>query len=70
MKGAMIMQATIAFLEKAKYLRNPCRCPYCNSDDVCPTGVDVESLTQLVVCPDCQHQWIEIYRLVDVEEKV
>ncbi len=61
---------TITALQKAKYLGNPCRCPYCDSDDVCPTGVDVESLAQLVVCPDCQRQWIEIYTLTDLEEKV
>jgi transposase-like protein len=61
------MKSMMESVEKAEYLRNPEHCPYCKSTDVAPTGVDGESLTQLVVCPDCQRQWTEIYTLTDVE---
>ena len=53
--------------QKADYLKNPYRCPYCNSDRIVALEFSTESFSQPVECLDCQKQWMDSYTLTDVE---
>lgn len=56
--------------QKNFYLKNPTSCAYCRSERVSGEFVEVNPgyLDQRVVCAKCGRIWIEIYKLVDVEE--
>lgn len=56
--------------EVQEYLRNPNKCPYCRSTHICRTGADweeVDFITHVIKCYDCEHKWAEVYNLVAIE---
>ena len=56
--------------EKNKYLKNPDKCPYCDSDDISGEDGNFESdkATRIVNCNEggCKQRWIEIFSLKKV----
>jgi len=50
--------------QKAEYLKNPNRCPYCGSDNIEADGFDGEG--NEVWCFDCKHSWFDAYTLTDL----
>lgn len=57
--------------KKEEYLKNRgSKCPYCGSDQIEGESVDISSgsASQLVNCLECNSNWVDIYKLVDVEE--
>jgi transcription elongation factor Elf1 len=53
--------------QKAKYLKSPNHCPFCESEDISAWNWDGESSRQDVVCEHCGERWYDIYKLVDIE---
>jgi Zn ribbon nucleic-acid-binding protein len=56
--------------QKRKYLSSGgARCPYCGSEDIQGESVQIEegAAVQEVSCIDCDSQWYDIYKLVNVE---
>ena len=57
--------------DKKKYLENPNKCPYCNSDDLNARSLEGGEHNQVwrdVECMECQKVWSEIFTMSDVEE--
>lgn len=56
--------------QKRKYLRRGECCPYCKSESITGESLDIEGkhASQKVSCQDCEREWLDIYRLADVEE--
>jgi len=54
---------------KIEYLHNPDICPFCKSNDLEATSMDVDSnrAWQPVKCNGCGEEWTDIYKLVDIE---
>lgn len=61
-------QPSLTEEKKAEYLKNPNRCPYCGSDNIQADHFDPEGKYVPVECLDCEREWREIYKLVDIEE--
>jgi hypothetical protein len=58
--------------KKKKYLADGgVRCPFCRSENISGGFVEVDggSAYQEIGCIDCDKAWVDIYDLVDVEEK-
>jgi transposase-like protein len=58
--------------QKKKYLKNPCLCPYCGSEEI-HTHSNIEAMEdgrafQSVKCKDCNLTWADRYVLMDIEE--
>lgn len=58
---------------RKKYLENfGTRCPFCDSDDI--DGEDVQlgqgEIWENLWCNVCKEKWVDIYRLVGVEQYV
>jgi hypothetical protein len=58
--------------QKKAYLENSDRCPYCGNFNVesGPPVCDNDEVSVNRTCygPDCAQEWVETYRLVDVED--
>lgn len=56
--------------DKKKYLKNPNHCPHCESDNIQGEGFNVRGylVTQYVMCNDCENDWTDIYKLINIEE--
>jgi hypothetical protein len=54
-----------------KYLKNPSRCPKCQSLDIAGDSLDFQtgSIAQKMFCNKCPTQWWDIYELVNVEAR-
>lgn len=59
-------------LQSKSYLKNPTHCPYCDSGNISGEFVDVDSgyTDQRVCCEKCGRIWMEIYKLIEVEDYV
>ena len=58
--------------QKLAYIENPTICPYCKRDDI-EVAVSKENggwFSNIVKCQwaDCGKQWMEVFRLVGIEE--
>ena len=47
------------------------RCPFCDSDQIEGNewNADSGSATQEVECNDCGESWLDVYKLVSIEQK-
>jgi transcription elongation factor Elf1 len=56
--------------EKERYINSPHHCPHCNSDEILGDAIetDFNIATQPITCTACGRKWVDIYRLVDVED--
>lgn len=56
--------------QKEAYLKNPGKCPFCQSRDIDGGFVEIDgkSAWQKVSCNNCEKEWNDIYTLSDVEE--
>jgi len=54
---------------KENYLLSPNHCPFCESDNITAGGNDYQDNIILVSvsCKACGQQWIDVYRLVDIQ---
>lgn len=59
-------------VQSKSYLRNPTQCPYCNSEYISGEFLEVDPgyTNQRVGCEKCGRIWIEIYKLIEVEDYV
>ena len=56
--------------QKKAYIEgNQCICPVCKCDDIEGSSVNIDSggAWQSVSCNNCNREWVDIYKLVDVE---
>lgn len=57
-------------MDKAEYLRNPDKCPFCGSDDIWEDapkyGDDWTLLESRAACVDCKKQWVKVYAVIDI----
>ena len=56
--------------QKARYMKDQDRCPYCQSDNINGEGFDVydsDTIWQRIICGDCKKEWNDIYQFVNVE---
>ena len=56
--------------QKEKYLKNPNRCPKCDSENGISGGSwnsDGWIAWQTITCDDCNFEWYDIYTLTDTE---
>ena len=53
--------------QKQEYLKNPVNCPYCGSDDIEADCLEDDEYRG-VLCHVCGSHWIEVFKLVDIEE--
>jgi len=53
-----------------KYLRDPERCPYCDSSNLTMNLMDIgiHKCSRPIQCLDCNKKWKDIYELNQVEE--
>ena len=57
---------------KDEYLfKNGTFCPFCKIEQIEGSSVEIDAGTarQEMTCCDCEKKWIDVYRLVDVEEE-
>lgn len=56
--------------EKARHIASPSHCPHCESDDIVGDAFegDFNIASQRVTCSKCGRRWVDVYRLVDVED--
>ncbi len=59
-------------LQSTSYMNNPTRCPYCDSEKISREFVEVDPgySDQRVCCEKCGRIWMEIYKLIEVEDYV
>ena len=55
---------------RESYLKNPNHCPYCDTTRISGEFVEVNPgyTNQRLGCATCGRFWIEIYKLVEVED--
>lgn len=57
-------------MNKAEYLRNPDKCPFCGSDDIWEAapeyGDDKGRAESHVFCVDCEKEWFNVYAVIDI----
>jgi transcription elongation factor Elf1 len=56
--------------EKAKYIKGDGnKCPKCGSSDIVGDSVEIDAggAWQSVSCSECEAEWVDIYKLTDVE---
>ena len=54
--------------QKAAYLKNPSRCPFCGGSDLEGEGYDYDGdPAQTIECQDCGRSWLDIFTLTDIE---
>lgn len=55
--------------QKRRYLEDPNYCPYCGSDKIEGSRVEVEFTTarQVISCRSCGSRWADLYQLSDIE---
>lgn len=59
--------------QKTAYLKDDTKCPYCQSpkikvDSVQRDGSDRHHLTRCNICYDCRREWIESFKLIEVDD--
>ena len=56
--------------QKASYLKETHKCPFCKSEAIRGEDHDFdgETIWKNIVCESCEKEWRDIFRLVDVEE--
>lgn len=57
--------------QKRRYVESGyAHCPYCSSDDLTGSSVDVDGnvATQGVSCAQCCKSWTDVFRLVNIVE--
>ncbi len=54
--------------QKQAYFQNPSECPYCGSGNITAEPIDGER--QRVSCSECDMEWFDILKLIDIEEVV
>lgn len=64
---------TIAGKAKREYLKSPVHCPFCGSENLEASGLEVDDWDEYlahfhVQCLSCKKAWRDEYKLVDVEE--
>jgi transposase-like protein len=54
--------------QRAAYLRNPLRCPFCGSSNIHAGEMtpSLHDIYQSVLCERCNRQWTEMYVLTDI----
>ena len=55
--------------QKASYLKEANKCPFCKSEAIRgeDDDFDGETIWKTIVCESCEKEWRDIFRLVDVE---
>lgn len=58
---------------KEEYLKEPLGCPFCHKTPISEleAGFDSKDDTQYLIeweCTVCRKMWVEIYKLIDIEE--
>lgn len=53
-----------------EYLKEPDKCPYCNSDNVTASETDFSYINawREVVCKDCKREWQENFTITSITE--
>ena len=53
-----------------QYLKSETTCPYCGGQDITGSSVEVEAggAYQTITCEECGKSWLDIYKLVDIQE--
>jgi transcription elongation factor Elf1 len=56
--------------QKKAYLKHPGKCPKCKSEDITGASIEIDGdyAVQEVSCSDCEAEWYDYYKLVNVEE--
>ncbi len=59
-------------VQSKSYITNPTHCPHCGSNYISGEFIEVNSgyKNQRVSCEKCGRIWMEIYKLIDVEDYV
>lgn len=55
---------------KQKYLRDPSRCPFCQSEKIetiDATNQGTQTFVE-VLCQTCRNEWMETYQIVQIEQ--
>lgn len=65
------MSSRLTVTKKKEYLDASHKCPYCGSEDISGgfVEVDAEGAWQDIGCASCGKHWVDVYRLVDIEEE-
>jgi predicted Zn-ribbon and HTH transcriptional regulator len=54
--------------QKAAYIANPWRCPFCHSQYIETGHFDGEAMTQPVKCLTCDAKWVDQWELTGIKE--
>lgn len=54
--------------QKADYLKDPTRCPYCGDEEFFCNVNSMSGLEIQCECRDCGRSWVEVLQRVDVRE--
>lgn len=52
----------------AEYIKNPSKCPFCDSDDIIAQEWDGDLSSQRVYCNTCNKSWADLYKLTGYTE--
>lgn len=59
-------------LSQEDYIRSSCVCPWCKTENVKPSGVNIDFLgdriAQEVSCCECPRSWVNLFALTGYEE--
>lgn len=53
-----------------RYIKHPYFCPYCESDKIgliSQPEAEMDFVTQIVGCEDCDNAWVDVYQLSGIE---
>jgi len=74
-----LIYRTLTPEQKAAYLADSSKCPYCQSDDICGDDIDFEGssiagvpafVRQIMFCQACERGWNDNYKLIDINDEV
>jgi hypothetical protein len=64
------MEDDIPYEIQLRYIKHPYFCPYCESTNVgivTPPEAEMDFVTQILTCGDCERMWRDVYQLSGVE---
>jgi transposase-like protein len=67
------MEDDIPYDIQLRYIKHPYFCPYCESTEtvvVAPPEAEMDFVTQVIGCKDCERLWTDVYQLTAVEPYV
>jgi transcription elongation factor Elf1 len=56
--------------QKQNYIEKPNHCPYCGSGYLTPSHANFDGniVTEDISCGECDKEWTDIYKLINIEE--